>query len=145
MSETQAAIMEEKLHVDHTQPAGDINLMKGHHKRQPWQSPLSHKQGNHPQSQHTPQPFRICGKCGKSWTSKQSPYPANRRTCHKCGEPNHFAKMCLIPAHHKRELIKEDQFKPWSWKTVMMQAAVTVRSTCTRPTGRSQRSQQWRS
>ena len=72
MSEIQATSMEEKLHMDHKQPPGDVNLIKGHHKRQSWPSPFSHKQDNHPRSQHTPQPSTTCHKYGKSWPHKQS-------------------------------------------------------------------------
>ena len=39
MSETQAASIEEKLHVDYKQSAGDINFMKGCSKKQARQSP----------------------------------------------------------------------------------------------------------
>ena len=107
-SETQAVSIKEQLHVDYKQPTGDINFMKGCPKKQSSQNPSSRKQqSSHPQSQHSSQSFTTCRNCGKSWPHKQSPWPADGRTCRKCSKPNHFAKMCFTPVHHKRESNKK--------------------------------------
>ena len=34
-----------------------------------------------------------CGKCG-SWNTRQPPCPAIGTKCHKCGQRNHFARVC---------------------------------------------------
>ena len=43
----------------------------------------------------TSQSLQTCRKCGQSWPHKGRPCPAQGQTCHKCGKPNHYARVCM--------------------------------------------------
>ena len=44
-----------------------------------------------------------CRQCGLTWPHKTGPCPAKGQSCHKCGKPNHFARMCLSKMGAKQQ------------------------------------------
>ena len=97
MSETQAASIEEKLHVDYKQSAGDINFMKGRSEKQARQSPSSPKQSRHTpfrtvQHPRAQQPRTPCPRCARMHWASQCPF--RQAVCHHCGKRGHIQASC---------------------------------------------------
>ena len=46
-----------------------------------------------------------CSKCGRIHTRQTC--PAQDKTCHKCGKPNHFAPMCRSTAPIQRAAVRQ--------------------------------------
>ena len=42
-------------------------------------------------------------QCGGAWPHKQGPCPARGQICHKCGKPNHFAKVCFTQTGRRED------------------------------------------
>ena len=49
----------------------------------------------------------LCPRCGRNSCTQGSKCPANGQKCHKCGNENHFSKMCRTSARNKQSSEKE--------------------------------------
>ena len=99
-SEIQASSMEKSL------PSEGVNRV--FHKQQA-------KTVVKRQSKKSVQPSSsTCRQCGLTWPHSTSPCPAKGQVCHKCGKPNHFAKMCRTkdPTRQQQPCHKAQQKKP---------------------------------
>ena len=75
-SERQATCMEQSLHDESTEVVQNVRSKNAKSFRM---QNLTTK----------------CRQCGLTWPHKTGPCPAKGQSCHKCGKPNHFARMCL--------------------------------------------------
>ena len=102
-SEVQASGMEKNLPSEGVNRVVHKQQAKTTVKRQP-------KKSVHPNT-------TTCRQCGLTWPHSTSPCPAKGQTCHKCGKPNHFAKLCRTkistvkqqPMGHKGQQRKPQQ------------------------------------